>query len=383
MLAKISGVCGEVLVMSKTLNVQLGDRSYPVHIGKELLSGVGKFFPEAGIGTERNLFLVTDTQVASIYEQPVTNSLRQAGYKVEVARVESGEQAKQLSNYESIVTRMLEAGCDRSSVVLALGGGVVGDLAGFVAATYMRGIPFVQLPTTLLAHDSSVGGKVAINHPLAKNVMGAFHQPLLVIYDVSTLKTLPPRELSAGFAEVVKEGLIRDASFVTWLEQNVKSLLACQEELLAEAVYRGCSIKAEIVSQDEREQGVRAHLNLGHTFGHAFEVLLSYSRLNHGEAVSIGMVLAARLAEQLGIAPSGIADFTRNVLRKFHLPTDWPAELEPSDVLSVMRRDKKVQNGKLRLVLPVTIGAVTVVDDVKEEDLLSVMKDFQWECVTE
>lgn len=359
----------------QTLTVELGERSYPIIIGEALLQQAPELLKEAGVLSKSKLMVITDQHVAPQYLEPLLNVLTSAGYPVESSVIEPGEQSKSLAVYEKIMTEAIRAGLDRKSAILALGGGVVGDLAGFVAATYMRGIDFVQMPTTLLAHDSSVGGKVAINHSLGKNLIGAFHQPKAVIYDTSTLRTLPKREVAAGFAEVVKHGLIADESFVNWLERESEALWSLEPEVLAKAIYQGCRVKAEIVSADETEQGQRALLNLGHTFGHAFEALSSYSTLNHGEAISIGMCIAAKLAERIGFAQPGTYERTRHVLSLYRLPTAWPAGLTPEAVLEAMKRDKKTVSGKLALVLPRSIGSVEVVKDVDEEVIMRVMRE--------
>ncbi|WP_019122447.1 3-dehydroquinate synthase [Brevibacillus massiliensis] len=358
----------------RKLTVELGERSYPILIGEGLLQQISALLAERGVSSSSKLLVVTDTNVAKHYVQPLCDQLAAGGYKAVQAVVEAGEQAKRLAVYEQVMTTAIEAGLDRKSVVIALGGGVIGDLAGFVAATFMRGIPFVQVPTTLLAHDSSVGGKVAVNHPLGKNMIGAFHQPLMVVYDTGTLSTLPRREIAAGFAEIIKHGLIADEAFVEWLERNAEPLNRLAPDLLAQAIERGCAIKASVVAADETEQGMRACLNLGHTFGHAFESLSAYSGLNHGEAISIGMVLAARLAERMGMAGQGVADQTKRVLELYGLPTKWPAGIDPEEVLTAMGRDKKGVGGQLVLVLPQAIGKVEIVRNVDPDLVLQVMK---------
>ncbi|MFS0555549.1 3-dehydroquinate synthase [Brevibacillus sp. 179-C9.3 HS] len=360
---------------AENLTVELGERSYQIVIGDGLLHHAAALLVEAGIASTSKLMIVTDENVAVHYLEPLLDVLRQNGYQAHSTVITAGEQSKSLAVYEQLMTEAIEAGLDRKSAVLALGGGVVGDLAGFVAATYMRGIDFVQLPTTLLAHDSSVGGKVAINHPLGKNLIGAFHQPRVVIYDTKALHSLPKREVAAGFAEVIKHGLIADATFVDWLEENAESLWQLDSELLGKAIQKGCAVKAGIVSQDETEQGQRALLNLGHTFGHAFEALSAYSTLNHGEAISIGMCLAAKVAERIGFAEKGVYNRTKRMLELFHLPTAWPGSLSPEAVLEAMKRDKKTIGGKLALVLPRTIGQVEVVKNIEEELILGVMRE--------
>jgi len=359
----------------ETLTVVLGERSYPIVIGEGLLQQAPRLLQEAAISRASQHLIVTDEHVAANYLEPLRAALAEAGYRTTASVIAAGEKSKSLAVYERIMTEAILAGLDRKSAVLALGGGVVGDLAGFVAATYMRGISFVQLPTTLLAHDSSVGGKVAINHPLGKNLIGAFHQPRVVIYDTSALRTLPKREVAAGFAEVIKHGLISDEAFVDWLEEHADRLWELDSEWLAKAIHRGCAVKAAIVSEDETEQGQRALLNLGHTFGHAFEALSSYSVLNHGEAIAIGMCLAARVAERVGLAEKGVYERTERVLRLYRLPTAWPGELTPEAVLEAMKRDKKTVGGKLALVLPRAIGRVEVVKDIDEEIILTVMRE--------
>ncbi|TKI55817.1 3-dehydroquinate synthase [Brevibacillus antibioticus] len=357
------------------LTVELGERSYEIVIGDGLLHQAAALLVEAGIASTSKLMIVTDENVAVHYLEPLLDVLRQNGYQAHSAVIAAGEQSKSLAVYERLITEAIDAGLDRKSAVLALGGGVVGDLAGFVAATYMRGIDFVQMPTTLLAHDSSVGGKVAINHPLGKNLIGAFHQPKVVIYDTKALHSLPKREVAAGFAEVVKHGLIADAAFVDWLEDNADRLWQLDSELLGKAIEKGCAVKAAIVSQDETEQGQRALLNLGHTFGHAFEALSAYSTLNHGEAISIGMCLAAKVAERIGFAETGVYNRTKRMLELFHLPTAWPGKLSPEAVLEAMKRDKKTVGGKLALVLPRAIGQVEVVKNIEEELILGIMRE--------
>ncbi|MED1914372.1 3-dehydroquinate synthase [Brevibacillus sp. NPDC058079] len=357
------------------LTVELGERSYEIVIGDGLLHDAAALLVEAGIASTSKLMIVTDENVAVHYLEPLLDVLRQHGYQAHSAVIAAGEQSKSLAVYERLMTEAIDAGLDRKSAVLALGGGVVGDLAGFVAATYMRGVDFVQMPTTLLAHDSSVGGKVAINHPLGKNLIGAFHQPKVVIYDTKALHSLPKREVAAGFAEVVKHGLIADAAFVDWLEDNADKLWQLDSELLGKAIEKGCAVKAAIVSQDETEQGQRALLNLGHTFGHAFEALSAYSTLNHGEAISIGMCLAAKVAERIGFAETDVYNRTKRMLELFHLPTAWPGNLSPEAVLEAMKRDKKTVGGKLALVLPRAIGQVEIVKNIEEELILGIMRE--------
>lgn len=358
------------------LTVDLGERSYPILIGKGLLRQLPEHLAACGIERHRRLFIVTDEHVAPLYLEDALSALHRAGYVCGHHIVPAGEQVKSLAYLEEITGKALEFGLDRNSAFLALGGGVIGDLTGFCAATYMRGVPFAQIPTTLLAHDSSVGGKVAVNHPLGKNIIGAFHQPSLVLYDTETLTTLPDREIRAGFAEVVKHGLIWNETFVNWLFERAASLLALESPDIEQAIRQGCAIKAEVVSNDEREQGLRAILNLGHTFGHALEAIAGYDGLIHGEAISIGMVAAARLAERVGVAEKDarVSERTIAILKRFQLPVRLPDEFAIDDILDAMRRDKKSKDGRYVFVLPKTIGKVDLVSDVKETDIIEVLK---------
>ncbi|MCF6093381.1 3-dehydroquinate synthase [Microaerobacter geothermalis] len=361
-----------------TLKVELGDRSYPIHIGSHLLERLHSLLSPF-ISKGKKVLIITDRHVAPLYLQTVEEQIRRTGADVFSYQVNPGESAKSLSVFQEIIGFALQNGLDRKSVVLALGGGVVGDLAGFVAATYMRGIPFVQIPTTLLAHDSSVGGKVAVNHPLGKNIIGSFHQPLMVVYDTNTLKTLPSRELSAGFSEVIKHGFIWDAQFVQWLDQNAQSLWNLEEPMLSEAIYRGCLVKVHVVSNDEKEEGLRAILNLGHTIGHAIETLSGYGELNHGEAVAIGMVGAAKLAEKLGIVEEIFSlseEYTR-ILKKYHLPTSLPGHFSPDEVISVMKRDKKNRENTIVMVLPKKFGEVIITKGVPEAAIKEVLTELK------
>ncbi|CAM2800618.1 3-dehydroquinate synthase [Paenibacillus sediminis] len=348
----------------RTLTVELGERSYPIYIGQGLLQNIASFFEKHQITKKSPLFIITDTHVAPHYLNDVETNLHKAGYTVISAVVESGEQSKSLAVYEQMMTKAIEAGLDRSSTVIALGGGVVGDLAGFVAATYMRGVRFVQIPTTILAHDSSVGGKVAVNHPLAKNMIGVFHQPVMVLYDTSTLQTLPIREVRAGLAEMVKHGLIWDEAFARWCDQHAEDLLALDPETLAYGLEKGCSIKAQIVSRDERENDLRAILNLGHTLGHAIEATAGYGEFLHGEAISIGMAGAALLAVQLGADPSLYTE-TKRILERFGLPTVMPKHLDTDQVMNAMMHDKKFKEGNMVYIVPKAIGQVYIDTNMK------------------
>jgi 3-dehydroquinate synthase len=338
----------------QTLTVQLGARSYPILIGAGLISSRELLTQHLPHLRQRDVLLVTNTVVGPLYAHAIKQSLP-AQRIVEVV-IPDGEQHKTLENAARLFDVLIANRFGRDALVLALGGGVVGDLAGFVAACYQRGVPLVQVPTTLLAQvDSSVGGKTAVNHPGGKNLIGAFHQPQAVIADTAVLASLPQRELAAGLAEVIKYGLMRDAAFFDWLEQHIDALRAREPEALAHAIRRSCEIKAEVVSHDEREQGERALLNLGHTFGHAIESATGYREWLHGEAVGTGLLIAADLSQRLGqLSPTAVAR-VRALLERAGLPVTAPA-LGAQRVLECMRIDKKVQAGRVRLVLLQGIG---------------------------
>ena len=343
----------------KTLKVELGDRSYPIYIGNGILGQLGELFAINGISKKSSLLIVTDDHIAPLHLQSVKAVLAEAGYNVFDTVVNSGEKSKSLAVLERVIGEALNAQLDRNSAIIALGGGVVGDLAGYVAASYMRGVKFVQIPTTILAHDSSVGGKVAVNHPQAKNIIGAFHQPELVVFDTATIRTLPEREIRAGYAEMVKHGLIWDASFVQWYDQNAEQLLSLDMDAVQYALYEGCRIKSLVVSEDERENGLRAILNLGHTIGHAIEAVAGYGEMLHGEAISIGMVGSAKLAMKYG-CPESVYTETKRLLKKFGLPTRLPEQYDVDAIMSAMGHDKKFKEGTMIFVLPTAIGAVEI-----------------------
>lgn len=360
------------------LKVELGDRSYPIYIGEKLLGDVGKYLHHHGFGTRSPLLIVTDETIAPLYLEYVSEGLLKAGYTVVPHIVPAGEKTKSLSMLEEIVTTALTGNLDRNSAVIALGGGVIGDLAGFVAATYMRGIRFVQIPTTILAHDSSVGGKVAVNHRLAKNIIGAFHQPDFVLYDVETLRSLSSREVRSGLAEMVKHGLIWDANFVEWLDRSADKLLALDTDALQHGIYSGCRIKAHVVSKDERENDLRAILNLGHTIGHALEAVAGYGELLHGEAISIGMVGSALLAQKLGYS-SEIHTQTKRLLEKFELPVYLPSHFDVDAIMTAMAHDKKFKEGKMVFVIPTMIGEVEINRNVSSEWVRETLEQLKGE----
>ena len=338
------------------LGVELGERSYPIIIGAHLLSDIELIRSLPG----QRVAVVTNTVVAPLYLERLSNTLAAAGKQCVPVVLPDGEEEKNAENLMRIFTALLEHKCDRKTALLALGGGVIGDMTGFAAATYMRGVPYVQVPTTLLAQvDSSVGGKTAINHPLGKNMIGAFYQPQMVLADTATLSTLPDRELSAGLAEVIKHGAIIDAKFFDWLEQNIDALRARDAQALAYAIRRSCEIKAEVVRQDERESGLRAILNFGHTFGHAIEAGLGYGEWLHGEAVGCGMTMAADLSVRLGyLSPAEQLRIVR-LVDAAGLPTVAP-DLGPDRWLDLMEVDKKNEGGQIKFILLKPLGSSTI-----------------------
>jgi len=343
----------------RTLNVELGERSYPIHVGPGLLERTELLVPRL---RQKRVAVVTNETIAPIYLDRLSAVLERAGVSVVPVVLPDGEAYKNWETLNIVFDTLLEHRCERRTTVLALGGGVVGDIAGFAAAVYQRGVPFVQIPTTLLAQvDSAVGGKTAINHPMGKNMIGAFYQPQVVVADTETLKTLPERELSAGLAEVIKYGLIRDPDFFDWLEKNMPCLLAKESEALAYAIERSCQNKAEIVALDEREDGARALLNFGHTFGHAIEAGTGYGSWLHGEAVAAGMVLAACLSQEMGRI--GEADVSRivSLLERARLPIAAP-DLGFDRYLELMGHDKKVENGRLKFIVLEKLGAAFVTE---------------------
>lgn len=346
--------------------VGLQDRSYPILFGQGVLPRLGSQLES--LSFPKKLAIVTNAKIAGYYIEPVIESLTSSGFDCAIITVPDGEEYKSLQTLETIYDRLIEGNFDRGCGLIALGGGVVGDMAGYAAATFLRGIPFVQIPTTVLAQvDSSVGGKTAVNHRLGKNLIGAFYQPKLVLIDVDTLKTLDDREIRAGIAEIVKYGVIRDADFFSWLENNVDSLLALEPEALLFAVKRSCQIKADIVEVDEREGSVRALLNYGHTFGHAIESLCGYGEWRHGEAVACGMAVASRIALRRGLADDTANRRIHELLHEFQLPTEVP-HFSLNDYVAAMRRDKKVRHGSLTLVLNQGVGNAGLypVDDIEE-----------------
>jgi 3-dehydroquinate synthase len=352
------------------LTVDLGERSYPIHVGVGLLK-CNKLIRDFIAGEE--VMVISDETVAPLYLDQLLAVC--TGLRVTCQILPCGEDTKSLHTVTQLFDAMLEASCSRSVTIIALGGGVVGDIAGFVAACYQRGVEYLQVPTTLLAQvDSAVGGKTGINHALGKNLIGAFHQPLGVITDVDTLATLESRQVSAGIAEVLKYALIRDASFFSWLSENMSALLARDRDTLTEAIITCCRIKAELVAGDERETGDRSLLNLGHTFGHAIETAAGYGKWLHGEAVAVGMVLAAEMSQRLGWLGSHEVDQIRELLVRASLPVDPPSEMTAEKFLRHMKHDKKVSEGRIRLVLLESIGCAKLVANYSDSVLHEVLE---------
>jgi len=359
----------------QTLHVELGDRRYPIFIGSQL-------DPKTLLAPYikgQQVMIVTNTTLEQLYLSHYVHDLESLGKKVATCVLPDGEKYKNLENLNLIFDALLEAGFNRDCTVLALGGGVIGDMAGFASACFQRGVYFIQVPTTLLSQvDSSVGGKTGINHPLGKNMIGAFKQPEVVMADMAQLRTLPARELSAGLAEVIKYALLGDLEFLAWLELLMDGLLAGDESLLAQAVYRSCAHKARIVANDEKEQGERALLNLGHTFGHAIESYLGYGKWLHGEAVATGMVMAADLSQRMGWISAEDLHRTKNIIQRAKLPISCP-KIPLDEFLSYMAHDKKVLNGQLRLVLLQQLGQAVITKEFDVEKMKQVILENQAE----
>ena len=350
-----------------TVQVALTDRSYPIYIGERLLARaelLARHMPQ------QRAALLTDETVAPLYLDTVCNALKAVGVSVAPVVIPAGEQHKDAQTLNTVFDALIASRCERKTTLIALGGGVIGDLTGFAAATYLRGVPFIQMPTTLLAQvDSSVGGKTAINHPRGKNMIGAFYQPAAVIADTAALATLPQREIGAGLAEVIKYGLIRDPVFFAWLEQNIEPLVTRDAAALAYAIRRSCENKAEVVGADEREEsGIRALLNLGHTFGHAIETGTGYGTWLHGEAVAAGMVIAARVSQHMGLIRADAVARIVSLLERARLPVAAP-DLGFERYLQLMGLDKKVEGGKIRFILLRGIGSAFLTADVPRDAL--------------
>jgi 3-dehydroquinate synthase len=351
----------------QTVRVALGERSYDIEIGGGIIDAIGAKLNSLGFSGRAGI--VTNETVAPLYADRVKKSLRDAGIEPIALIIPDGEEYKNLQTVSGIYDDLLKLRFDRKTPLIALGGGVIGDMTGFAAATYMRGIPFVQVPTTLLSQvDSSVGGKTGVNHPLGKNMIGAFYQPVHVCADIETLGTLPEEEFLSGMAEVVKYGVIYDGDFFSYLENNREAVLAKAMDTMVAIVTMSCKIKAEVVGLDERESNLRAILNFGHTVGHAIEAITNYSSYRHGEAVSIGMVAASRLAARSGLCNPDVPEKVGSLLKSFGLPVSAPG-ISAEAILSAMSLDKKVEKGRVKMVLPKSMGEVVVTADWKESDL--------------
>jgi 3-dehydroquinate synthase len=352
-----------------TLTVKLGERSYPIFIQANLLKQSKLIAPY--LKTNKAV-IITNELVKPLFAQGILDSL--ADFEVEVITLPDGEQHKNLQSFEAVITRLLKMSAARDTTLIALGGGVIGDLTGFVAASFQRGMPFIQIPTTLLSQvDSSVGGKTAVNHPLGKNMIGAFYQPKAVFIDTASLASLPAKEFSAGMAEVIKYGIIYDADFFTWLEDNQQAIKKQQVDVMQTMIQRCCEIKAEIVAIDERESGLRALLNLGHTFGHAIEAEQGYGNWLHGEAVAAGIVLASATAQQMNWLNASEFGRIVSLLKSFDLPVAAPTEMGFAEFIKHMRHDKKVQAGKLNFIIPQGIGKAVLTDQVSDEVLHTIL----------
>jgi 3-dehydroquinate synthase len=348
------------------IRVELAERSYNIYIGNGTLEGIGERLGLFDLSPK--IAMVSNPTVFSLYGNRVSDSIQKAGFDLLTITIPDGEEFKDLTWLQHMYDELLGHGLDRSSALLALGGGVIGDITGFAASTYMRGIPYVQIPTTLLAQvDSSVGGKTGVNHKLGKNMIGTFWQPRIVWIDTDTLKTLPKRELLAGLAEVIKYGVIRDEELFMFLERNRDSILNLNEDALAHIIKRSCEIKADVVSKDERESGLRAILNYGHTVGHAIETATGYTQFLHGEAVAIGMYCEARLSQILGIIDSGHVKRIEALIKAYGLPCTMPPDILIDALISSMKLDKKAIAGELKFVLPEKIGKVIIQKGVEEK----------------
>ncbi|HSH83739.1 MAG TPA: 3-dehydroquinate synthase [Guyparkeria sp.] len=350
-----------------TITVELGERSYPIFIDSGLIDGdlLAPFIPSS------RAVIISNTTVAPLYADRLTRALESADKQIDTLVLPDGEQYKNLETLGTIYDFLMEKQVDRKTTLIALGGGVIGDITGFAAASFQRGLPFIQVPTTLLAQvDSSVGGKTGVNHPRGKNMIGAFYQPRCVLADIGSLDTLPDRELSAGLAEVIKYGLLWDEDFLAWIEAHIVDLRQRDQAALTEAIRQSCLIKAEIVRQDERESGIRALLNLGHTFGHAIEAGMGYGRWLHGEAVGAGMCMAADLSRRLGLIDAQAVRRIETLIDAAGLPTRAPAELSTERLRALMDSDKKVESGRLRLVVLGRLGQARLVNQVPEQTIL-------------
>ena len=357
----------------KKIFVDLGKDSYNIIVDKGLLNKVGTHISK--VVSPRKAIVVTDNIVGPLYGKIVLDSLSECEFDVKLVSLALGEEQKSLAKAEELYEHLFDHEMDRKSLLVALGGGVLGDLAGFVAATFMRGIPFVQVPTTLLAQvDSSVGGKVAVNHPRGKNMIGCFYQPKAVFIDTDTLRTLPKSEITAGMVEVMKYGMIKEPAFFEYVDKHLSTILDLDSDALEEIVYNSCKTKARVVELDETEQGIRAILNYGHTIGHALEALTLYKKYRHGDAVAMGMIYVSKIAKEMGLADDTVLKRQESLFLKLGLSLK-DTKLDPHDILSKLYQDKKTIAGKLRFVLPTRIGNVIIDDSVSEQTILNALTD--------
>ena len=372
MLDKKINIIYNVTIM-KEIFVNLGADSYNITIDKGIINQVGSLISK--VITPRKAIVVTDKIVEPLYGKIVLDSLSECKFDVKLVSLALGEEQKTLAKAEELYGHLFDHEMDRKSLIVALGGGVLGDLAGFVAATFMRGIPFVQIPTTLLAQvDSSVGGKVAVNHPRGKNMIGCFYQPKTVIIDTDTLRTLPKGEITAGMVEVMKYGMIKEAGFFEYVDKHLTEILSLDSDALEEVVYNSCKTKAHVVELDETEQGIRAILNYGHTIGHALEALTSYKKYRHGDAVAMGMIYVSKIARSMNLADETVLKRQESLFTKLGLSLKY-TELDPHKIVSKLYQDKKTIAGKLRFVLPTRIGNVIIDDSVSEQTILNALTE--------
>ncbi|MFB5661673.1 3-dehydroquinate synthase [Alteribacillus sp. HJP-4] len=361
---------GERILMEQLI-VQTNAEAYPVYVGEGIRKDASQLLKDQ-LYMKSKAMIITDDQVGPLYAGELKEILSSV-ISVEIYTIPAGEESKSFLELEKLLTSFIKNGLDRQSVIIALGGGVIGDLAGFAAATYMRGISFIQIPTTLLAHDSSVGGKTGINHPLGKNLIGSFHQPEAVLYDTDTLQSLPDKEWRSGFAEMIKHAYIRDAEFLEWLQENVQSIDDIKSGIINKFLARSIKVKADIVKEDVREKGIRAFLNFGHTLGHALEAVSGYGKITHGEAVGAGMIFALKVSNQLGLSNWNIVK-EKAWLDSIGFPTEAPKNFHAKDLIQAMKKDKKTTAGSIRFVL-VTQPGVPRIETVEEDTLLSILQE--------
>lgn len=359
--------------MIEKLIVNLGERSYPIYISHNYLATLGDTLKNLGL--RGKILIITNPTLNKLYGNKTLQSIKSVGYDADIFQIPEGETQKNLDTVSKIYNHLIEKEYSRQTILAALGGGVIGDITGFAAATYMRGIRFIQIPTSLVAMvDSSVGGKTGVNHPKGKNIIGSFHQPSLVFIDTSLLKTLVKEEFIAGLAEVIKYGIIKDEAFFFFLDNNIENILNLSEDEINRIVYTSCKIKADIVEKDERESGLRAILNFGHTIGHAIETLTNYSTYKHGEAVALGMMAASFIADELEIFSHINVQKIWNLLKRAGLPYRLSKKIPENSIIDQLKRDKKVLDGKVRFVLPTEIGNVIIKDDISQETIINSIK---------